>query len=52
VEFAGPNSETLKQITLTVVGNGTCNERQICTYGDERDTCQSGKLPLYCVCIM
>ncbi|KAG5674162.1 hypothetical protein PVAND_004146 [Polypedilum vanderplanki] len=50
LEFAGPQTNILQHVTLQIVNYGNCTKNQICTYGKNKDTCQSdsgGPLYLY-----
>lgn len=40
-EFAGPLSEILQHVTLSIVSNGNCTSTQMCSYARNKDTCQS-----------
>lgn len=43
MEFAGPQSDILKHVPLTIVERGNCTTKQICSFGGiGKDTCQSG----------
>lgn len=40
-EFAGPQSNVLKHVTLLIATNGNCTSNQICSFSKGKDTCQS-----------
>lgn len=39
-QFAGTQSDVLKQTTLTIVNSGNCTSKQMCSFARSKDTCQ------------
>ncbi|KAG5674161.1 hypothetical protein PVAND_004145 [Polypedilum vanderplanki] len=40
IEFAGPKSNVLRKVELTVIDEFICSGYEICTTAKDRDTCQ------------